>query len=76
MKVFRINHVRQNAPEGLSALLQANGLKSAVKKIKSGCDLRLPDGTYYVFEEGRYDYGIQITISQKDYDEKRRKKLC
>lgn len=66
MKLFRVNHVPWCAPEGLSALVQARSLKSAVKKVKDGRDLRLPDGTYYIFEEGRYAHGLQITLSLKN----------
>lgn len=65
MKTFRVNHVPWYAPEGLAALVQARSLKSAVKKVKGGRDLRLPDGIYYIFETGRYDNGLQIELSTK-----------
>lgn len=65
MKTFRVNHVPQCAPEGLTALVQARSLKSAAKKVKGGCDLRLPDGIYYIFETGRYDNGLQIELFTK-----------
>ena len=57
MKPFRVNHVPWCAPEGLAALVRARSLES---------DLRLPDGTYYIFEEGRYARGLQITLSPKN----------
>lgn len=65
MKTFRVNHVPWCAPEGLAALVQARSLKSAAKKVKEGCDLRLPDGVYYIFETGRYDNGLQVELSTK-----------
>ena len=66
MKSFRVNHVHWCAPEGLAALVRARSLESAVRKVKEGRDLRLPDGTYYIFEEGRYARGLQITLSPKN----------
>lgn len=66
MKSFRVNHVPWCAPEGLAALVRARSLESAVRKVKEGRDLRLPDGTYYIFEEGRYARSLQITLSPKN----------
>ena len=65
MKTFRVKHVPRCAPEGLAALVQARSLKSAAKKVKGGRDLRLPDGTYYIFEAGHYDSEFQITLPSK-----------
>ena len=62
MKTFRVNAVPIGAPEQLAALIFARGTSSAAKKLKRGDGLRLPDGTYYLFEEGRYQYGLQITL--------------
>ena len=50
----------------VAALVRARSLESAVRKVKEGRDLRLPDGTYYIFEEGRYARGLQITLSPKN----------
>lgn len=63
LKTFRVNHVPCGAPEGLALLIQAKGLRSEVKKLRRNRGLRLPVGIYYVFEEGRYDQGLQITFS-------------
>lgn len=62
MKTFRVNHVPFGAPECLALLVCAKGLNSARKKLWRWNDMRLPDGTYYIFEEGRYDNGFQITF--------------
>ena len=51
MKPFRVNHVPWCAPEGLAALVRARSLESAVRKVKEGRDLRLPDGTYWLAEQ-------------------------
>lgn len=62
MKTFRVSHVPFGTPEGLAALIYATGLSPAAKKLWRGGGLRLPDGTYYLFEEGRYDNGLPITL--------------
>ena len=62
MKTFRVHHVPFSAPKRLAARIDAKGLSSAAKKLQHGGGLRLPDGTYYLFEEGRYQDGLQITI--------------
>ena len=62
MKSFRINQVPFGAPERLAALIDAKGLSSAAKKFQRGGGLRLSDGTYYLFEEGRYENGLSITL--------------
>ena len=62
MKTFRVNRVLFGTPEHLALLVRAKGLKSAVKKLRHNNGLRLPDGTYYIFEAGRYDNGLQITF--------------
>ena len=62
MKTFRVHDVPFGAPERLAARMDARGLSSAAEKLKRGDGLRLPDGTYYLFEEGRYQDGLQITI--------------
>ena len=62
MKTFRIHHVPFSAPKRLAARIDAKGLSSAAKKLQHGGGLRLPDGTYYLFEEGHYENGLQITL--------------
>ena len=62
MKTFRVHDVPFGAPERLAARMDARGLSSAAKKLRHRGGLRLPDGTYYLFEEGRYQDGLQITI--------------
>ena len=62
MKTFRVHDVPFGAPERLAARMDARGLSSAAEKLKRGDGLRLPDGTYYLFEEGRYQDGLQITL--------------
>ena len=57
---------RRRAAPLVAALVRARSLESAVRKVKEGRDLRLPDGTYYIFEEGRYARGLQITLSPKN----------
>ena len=54
MKTFRVHHVPFSAPKRLAARIDAKGLSSAAKKLQHGGGLRLPDGTYYLFEEGHY----------------------
>lgn len=62
MKTFRVHDVPFGAPERLAARMDARGFSSAAKKLKRGGGLRLPDGNYYLFEEGRYENGLQITL--------------
>ena len=62
MKTFRVHDVPFGAPERLAARMDARGLSSAAKKLRHRGGLRLPDGTYYLFEEGRYQDGLQITL--------------
>lgn len=62
MKTFRVNHVPFGMPERLAALIHAKDLSSAEKCLQRKRGLRLPDGTYYVFEEGHYENGLQITL--------------
>lgn len=78
MKNFRVNRVSQCTPEGLAALVRAQNMKSAVRKVKGGRDLRLPDGTYYIFEAGHYNRGLSITLPSKEYqnEEQGRKTPC
>lgn len=78
MKNFRVNRVSQCAPEELAALVRAQNMKSAVRKVKGGRDLRLPDGTYYIFEAGHYNRGLSMTLPSKEYqnEEQGRKTPC
>ncbi len=62
MKTFRIYHVPFGAPEQLAARFYAKGLSCAVKGLQRSRGLRLPDGVYYIFEEGHYADGLQITL--------------
>ena len=62
MKTFRVHHVPFSAPKRLAARIDAKGLSAAAKKLQHGGGLRLPDGTYYLFEEGHYENGLQITL--------------
>ena len=62
MKTFRVHHVPFSAPKRLAARIDAKGLSSAAKKFQRGGGLRLSDGTYYLFEEGRYENGLSITL--------------
>lgn len=62
MKTFRVHDVPFGALERLAARIDARGLSSAAKKLKRGGGPQLPDGTYYLFEEGRYENGLQITL--------------
>ncbi len=62
MKTFRVHYIPFGAPERLAALMDARELSSAAKKLKRGGGLRLPDGTCYLFEEGRYQDGLQINL--------------
>ena len=43
--------------------VSAGGLKSAVKRVREHPLIRLPNGTYYIFEAGNYSDGLQITFS-------------
>jgi len=58
MKLFRVHHVHANGLE-----TSAGGLKSAVKRVREHPLIRLPNGTYYIFEAGNYSDGLQITFS-------------
>ena len=43
--------------------MHANRNKSAVKRVREHPLIRLPNGTYYIFEAGNYSDGLQITFS-------------
>lgn len=62
MKTFRVNHIPYGRPESLAALIHAKDLSSAEKELRRRRGLRLPGGIYYIFEEGRYENGLQITL--------------
>ena len=49
--------------ETLALTVSAGGLKSAVKRVREHPLIRLPNGTYYIFEAGNYSDGLQITFS-------------
>ena len=63
MKLFRVHHVHTDGMETLALIVGAGGLKSAVKRVREHPLLRLPNGTYYIFEAGNYGDGLQITLS-------------
>jgi len=50
MKLFRVHHVHANGLETLALTVSAGGLKSAVKRVREHPLIRLPNGTYYIFE--------------------------
>lgn len=54
MKLFRVHHVHANGLETLALTVSAGGLKSAVKRVREHPLIRLPNGTYYIFEAGNY----------------------
>lgn len=62
MKLFRVHHIRAGGPETLALVVKAGGLKSAVKRVREH-PLDQANGTYYIFETGRYGDGLQITLS-------------
>ena len=57
MKLFRVHHVHANGLETLALTV------SAVKRVREHPLIRLPNGTYYIFEAGNYSDGLQITFS-------------
>lgn len=57
MKLFRVHHVHANGLETLALTVSAGGLKSAVKRVREHPLIRLPNGTYYIFEAGNYQNG-------------------
>ena len=61
--LFRVHHVHANGLETLALTVSAGGLKSAVKRVREHPLIRLPNGTYYIFEAGNYSDGLQITFS-------------
>lgn len=63
MKLFRVHHIRAGGPETLALVVKVGGLKSAVKRVREHPLIRLPNGTCYIFETGRYGDGLQITLS-------------
>ena len=56
-------HPPEDAPAEPSLTVSAGGLKSAVKRVREHPLIRLPNGTYYIFEAGNYSDGLQITFS-------------
>ena len=54
MKLFRVHHVHANGLETLAL---------TVKRVREHPLIRLPNGTYYIFEAGNYSDGLQITFS-------------
>ena len=56
-------YVHANGLETLALTISAGGLKSAVKRVREHPLIRLPNGTYYIFEAGNYGDGLQITFS-------------
>ena len=62
MRTFRVNYVPFGVPERLAALICAERLSRAADRLRRGRGLRLPSGTYYIFEEGHYENGLLITL--------------
>ena len=62
-KEFRVNIVHPNEPEGLTLLLWATSLNSAVKKLRYSTEFQLPAAQYYVYESGRYTNGVSISLT-------------
>ena len=62
-KEFRVNIVHPNEPEGLTLLLWATSLNSAVKKLRYSAEFQLLAAQYYVYESGRYTSGISIPLT-------------
>ena len=57
------DYVHANGLETRALTVSAGGLKSAVKRVREHPLIRLPNGTYYIFEAGNYSDGLQITFS-------------
>lgn len=62
-KEFRVNAIYPDRPQGLSLLLRAASLNSAVKKLRYSTDFQLPVAQYYVYESGRYLEGVSIALT-------------
>lgn len=63
MKLFRVHHVHANGLETLALTVSA---RRSEKRGQAGARaplIRLPNGTYYIFEAGNYSDGLQITFS-------------
>lgn len=63
MRLKYRRYVHANGLETLALTVSAGGLKSAVKRVREHPLIRLPNGTYYIFEAGNYGDGLQITFS-------------
>lgn len=63
MKLFQVHHVHTDGMETLALIVGAGDLKSAVKRVREHLLIRLPNGTYYIFEAGNYGDSLQITLS-------------
>lgn len=62
-KEFRVNAVCQGRPDGLTLLIRAASLKSALKKLRYSTEFQLPAAQYYVYETGCYLSGTSITLT-------------
>ena len=63
MRLKYRRYVHANGLETLALTVSAGSLKSAVKRVREHPLIRLPNGTYYIFEAGNYGDGLQITVS-------------
>ena len=63
MRLKYRRYVHSNGLETLALTISAGSLKSAVKRVREHPLIRLPNGTYYIFEAGNYGDGLQITFS-------------
>ena len=62
-KEFRVNAVCQDRPDGLTLLIRAASLKSALNKLRYSTEFQLPAAQYYVYETGCYLSGRSITLT-------------
>ena len=63
MRLKYRRYVHANGLETLALTVSVGSLKSAVKRVREHPLIRLPNGTYYIFEAGNYGDGLQITFS-------------
>lgn len=63
MRLKYRRYVHANGLETLALTVSAGSLKSTVKRVREHPLIRLPNGTYYIFEAGNYGDGLQITFS-------------
>ena len=71
MRLKYRRYVHANGLETLALTISAGSLKSAVKRVREHPLIRLPNGTYYIFEAGNYGDGLNHILMIK-----RRTTLC